>query len=388
VVDREVNEEYVLEIAFSFGMTGTVEDIGTDDEYYYMVNTDGVVTYTLQVDIVTGGYKYRNASELWVSPVESPALPTADDAKVIGDAFFTGEGANLPGAAYRTGEILTMVEERVEAQEAAPGGGILLEQEISRTPVLFSLSYGRVITPEVGVKMASGLRQQQQQTLSLVGPGARTKMYLGDMGERLGVQGGSRDIQTTGEQVTIMDADKVWDMYLADPTIAVVEIPWMADVISKTAETLGYYEQPHAQGQTELIPAWIFTADFYAAGELLAEDVAVYVPAAAEYLPPEVSIEAPTAGAEFRPGELVTFSGSVVQYGKSPFTYEWYSSHDGSLGSGATIDASLTTQIREGKIISHTISFKVTDANGQRGADSERVFVQAAVYLPIILKGW
>ncbi len=384
VVDREVNEEYVLNIASAFEMTGT---LGTDDEYYYMLDTTGVETHTLQIDIASGGYKYRKASELWVSPVDPPALPLADEAMLIGDEFFTGEGANLPGAAYRTGDPEVTTEEQVEVEAVTTGAGVLQEQELSRIPVNLSLSYVRAITAEVGVRTAFGLRQQAQP-LSLVGPGARTKMYLGDMGDILGVQGGSRDIQATGEEVTIMDADKAWDMFLADPTVALAQIPWVADEILKTAETLGYYEQPQLEGQAELIPAWIFTADFYAAGELLAEEVLVYVPAAAEYLPPEVSIEAPTAGAEFKAGELVTFSGSVVQYGKPPFTYEWHSSHDGFLGSGATIAAPLTTLIREGEVVSHTISFQVSDANGQQGTSSKRVFVKAAVYLPIILKGW
>jgi hypothetical protein len=185
-----------------------------------------------------------------------------------------------------------------------------------------------------------------------------------------------------------MDADKAWDLFLADPTIAVAQVPWVADVITRTAQTLGYYELPHAQDQQELIPVWIFTADFYAAGQLLAEDVLVYVPAAAEYIRPEVAIQAPTAGAKFKAGEQVTFSGSVVQYGKPPFTYEWYSSHDGFLGSGASIQAPLTTAIREGEVVSHTISFQVTDTNGQQGTATTSVLVKAGVYLPIILKKW
>jgi hypothetical protein len=380
VVKREVDQGKVLEIASAFDMTGT---IGTDGEYYYMLDTDGVVTHTLQVDIANGGYKYRNLSELSVSPVEPPALPTADEALTIGNEFFTGPGEALPGAAYRTGETQTMIEERVEVQTVTSGAGIIQERETSRTPVLFSLSYGRVLDGLAGT--ASGLRQQE---FSVVGPGGRTKMYLGDLGEILGVQGGSRDLQATGEEVTIMDADKAWDLFLADPTIAVAQVPWVADVITRTAQTLGYYELPHAQDQQELIPVWIFTADFYAAGQLLAEDVLVYVPAAAEYIRPEVAIQAPTAGAKFKAGEQVTFSGSVVQYGKPPFTYEWYSSHDGFLGSGASIQAPLTTAIREGEVVSHTISFQVTDTNGQQGTATTSVLVKAGVYLPIILKKW
>jgi hypothetical protein len=385
VADREVNEEYVLEIASAFGMTGTVEDVGTDGEYYYLVHATEVDTYTLQVDIASGGYKYRNLSEIEVSPEEPPELPTAEEAVIIGNEFFTGPGEDLPGAAYRTGGILTSREEQVEVEMAAPESGILQEQELSRIPVNVSLSYGRVITPAVGVRTALGLRYQPQ-TLSLVGPGARIKMYLGDLNEILGVQGGSRDIQTTGQEVTIMDADKVWDMFLADPSIVLASIPLVYDEVVKTEETLGYYEQSQSETQKELIPAWIFTVDFYTGGELLEEGVLIYVPAAAEYLPPEVAIEAPTTGDVFNSGQTVTFSGSVVQFGKPPFTYNWYSDHDGFLGSEATITAPLTAAIREGEAVSHTITLQVTDANGQQSAASTTVFVKPTIYLPLVRK--
>ncbi|MGQ9601039.1 MAG: hypothetical protein ACUVWZ_16725, partial [Anaerolineae bacterium] len=314
-----------------------------------------------------------------------PALPTTDEALVIGQRFFAGAGKNLPGAAYHTGSTLTMVEEQVEVRQVTLESGILQEQEISRIPTLFSLSYGRVITPTLGVHTAFGLRRQNE-TLSIVGPGARTKMYLGDLGEIVGAQGGSRDVETTGE-VTIMDADKAWDLYLKNPAIALAQVPWVADVISRTAETLGYYEQPHGQGQKELIPAWIFTADFYAGGQLLAGGVLVYVPAAAEYLPPEVVIESPQTGAEFKAGEQVTFLGSVLQYGKPPFTYEWYSSHDGFLGTGASMTAGLSAGVIESTVISHTITLQVTDANRQQGTASIMVRVKPVVILPLLLKG-
>ena len=382
VVDRQVDENFVLGVASAFGMAGTVE--GDDDAYYMVSSTEGM-TYTLQVDRVSGGFKYRNQSELWATPIETPTLPLADEAVRIGNEFFAAAGKDLPGAAYRTGEALTMVEEQVEVTKLNPAAGVLAEEELNRMPVDVSLSFGRVLPAQVGVRTELGL-QEEEQDISLVGPGARVKMYLGDLGDILGVQGGSRDIAATGQTVTIMDAEKAWDLWLADPTIAVAQVPWVADVISKTAQTLAYYEHPHAQSQQELIPVWVFTADFYSAGELLAQDVLVYVPAAAEYLPPEVDIATPTPGSKFRAGSTVTLSGSVLQYGKPPYSYAWYSTHEGPLGSGASIAVPLSAAIREGQVFSHTLSLQVTDANGQQGTDSVEVFVQPTVYLPIVIK--
>ena len=388
VVDREVDEQYTLEIAAAFGVSGTV---GTDGEYFYVLDNGGgasllnstqVETSTLQVDIVTGGYKYRNVSELFVSPDEAPALPTEAEALDISDRFFAGSGRNLPGAPYHTGDILTQVEEQVEVEQIVPEVGVLEERVLQTTPVLFSISYGRVISLEVGT-LGGGVAQQ---TFSVVGPGAREKVYLGDLGDILGVQGGSRDIRATGEHVTIMGADRAWDLYQANPDIALAPIPLNADVISRTAQTLGYYEYPHAQGQQELIPAWIFTADFYDQGVLLAEQDAVYVPAAEQYLPPEVVVDSPAAGTVFTAFELVTFTGSVQQYGTAPFSYKWHSSIDGFLGTGATITVPLTAGVRDTEVMSHDITLRVIDANGQKGADSTTVVVQPTIYLPGITK--
>jgi hypothetical protein len=253
--------------------------------------------------------------------------------------------------------------------------------ELDRLAVNVALSYGRLLDVPVGTT-----RGTQTVQLSVVGPGARTKMYLGNEGEILGLQGGSRDLDPPGDQVEIMDSTTAWKLFLEDPSLALAPIPWVYDVVSRTGETLGYYEQEYTQDQQELIPAWIFDADFYDGGELLATGVLVYMPAASPYLPPQASIDAPPPGSEFGPGEMIPLLGSA-QFGLEPYTFDWYSSHDGFLGSGATLDTMLSGAMEKGDLVHHTISLRVTDANGQTGTASEELFVRTAVYLPIVLKG-
>jgi hypothetical protein len=387
VVDRTVDDNYVLSIGSAFDMEGT--EVYSDTEYYYILQSDGVQTFTVQVDKTSGGYKYRDVSELFVSPVETPTLLAPDDAMVLADEFFADEGKDLPGAAYHTGDIRTIaVEERVESLMPAPGVSVASEEEVevSRTPVLISLSYGRVVTPEVTINTPLGM-QSVQATISLVGPGARTKMYLGDGGDILGVQGGSRDIINTGEPVSIMDASVAWDKFLSDPSIALATIPYAYDEITRIGETLGYYEFPQFQDQSELIPTWVFSTSMSVGGETLPEGTYVYVPASAEYMPPVVEIETPAADTVFESGEMVSFSGSVLEQGKAPFTYEWSSSHDGFLGNGESLEAPLTAAVAHGSVVSHTITLQVIDANGQQGTDSTMVYVKTGVYLPLVTKG-
>jgi hypothetical protein len=384
VMPRDVNESLVLEvIAPAFGMADTM--VYSDTEYFYLLGATEVETHTLQVDKTSGGWKYRVQNELWVPPPPDmpPRLPDPETALVIADDWFAQQGEALPGAWYRTGEILLTTEEMVEVQMDTLADGTPTEKEQGH-PVDVAISYGRV--ESLPVETSQGI---QTQAFSIVGPGARTKVYVGDAGKILGVQGGSRDIQTTGETVPILNPEDAWNLFLEDPTIALASIPWAYDEVMLTpgiGPTLGYYEEPHAQGQQELVPTWIFTADFYAGGEPLAQGVLVYVPAAGEYLPPEVQIDSPADGSAFSPGEVIAFSGSVVQGGLAPFAYEWQSSYDGLLGTGAMIEAPLTAAIGKSTVISHTISLQVVDANGQEGADSIQVFIRPAVYLPLILK--
>ena len=377
VINRPVDEAFIRQwIAPSFGMSGTME---TDGQYFYLIDTSQGQTKTLQVDVASGGWKWLNLSKLWVPTETPPRLPSYDSALVTVDNFFAQQGESLPGAWYRD-FVMPSMDQRVGVEMA--GVGIdAQEQILEQTPTDIVLTYGRQVTALAG--SASGLLQQ---TFPVVGPGGTTRAYIGDGGEMIGLQGGARDVQATGGQVTVMSADEAWNLFLADHSIALPQVPWVADEIVKTTEMLGYYEFPLFQSQTELIPVWIFSADFYAGGTLLAGGVQVYVPAATDYLPPLVQIDSPADGDQFRPGQMVTLSGSVVDYGTAPFTFEWTSSLDGFLGSGQTLATPLLSEAKAGQVVSNTITLHVIDAHGLQGTDSVTVFVRLPVYLPLINK--
>lgn len=379
VVDRQVNQQYVQNIALAFPeLTGG--EIYSDTNYYFMINAMQAMTYTLQVDRVTGGFKFRNQSEVWSSPVDPPVLPLEGEALALSEEFFAA--VRLPAEQYRTGDSLFMLEEQVEVSKLDPLGNSPQQEELSRVPVQAALSFGRVIPIQYETRAGTF----QATELSVVGPGGRMKLYFGDGGDILGLQGGSRDIHFTGDQVTIMDAQKAWDLYLEDPSIALAQIPWEAELVEKTGETLGYYEQPYQQSQSQMIPTWVFSATFSTPPEIFAENVLVYVPASADFLPPDISIISPAPDTIFNPGEPVTFTGEVVANGTAPFTYNWYSSNDGYLGSGSTLEAYLSSAFGKDELVNHMISLEVIDANGQMRTATVPVFVKAAIYLPEIIQ--
>ena len=75
-----------------------------------------------------------------------------------------------------------------------------------------------------------------------------------------------------------------------------------------------------------------------------------------------------------------------ANYGRAPYTFAWYSSVQGFLGTGPAIDVPLWPALVKGDLADHTITLQVTDANGQQGSDSVQVLVRAAVYLPLVLR--
>ena len=384
VVPRTVDEGYAQNIAETLNMSGTLQ---SDGEVFAITDASGGVTRTVEIDMASGGYIYQNVSELWVPPApgEPLSLPGPEEAQAMAEGFFLAN-QTLPGAQYRTdGQSFTETVGEVvkESTQSLKAGTILREQGLD-----VMVSYGRQIG--TGSALAS--------EVSVAGPGASTKVYIGQSGDSplaaeqlpIGLQGGSRDVQNTGKGTAVQDADKAWADFLEDPGLAVVAVPLEADEIIRypISDTLAYYEQPHGVSQQELIPVWVFHADFMKEGQLLAPDVIVYVPASPDYYPPTVVIDEPASGTVVRAGEELTFSASASgPY--QPFTYEWTSSHDGILGTDPSVTAGLRAYLHPGQsgLSIHSIAVSVTNANGQSRVVRITVDVMLPLHLPMILRG-
>jgi Family of unknown function (DUF6345) len=381
VMDRVVDVDYVVNtIAPAFGL----EDITPCFyENKYLINSStGGITLTLQVDAETGSYSFHNLSSLWTTPIVAPTLPSELRAAEIIDEWFNSTPAEgLPAMQYRnpaeyeynTEAIVGLIKPQAETSNEAV-------QKISELPVDISMTYPRSLSVMAGT--ASGY---QMVDFPMVGPGARLKIYLGDSGEIIGVQGGSRDVQVMSQQVTILDASKVWASFLADRSLAIPEVSIVADTITYTLATLAYYEMPYTQHQNDLIPVWDFNINFYTNGVLTDENVQIYVPAALAYLPPQVAILNPEDGATFWAGEPISLEGYINQ-GTPPYTIQWTSSSDGYLGNTLNIIASLGSEIRTNIVFNPTVSLQVMDANGLTSTATITLAIKPIFWLPLITK--
>jgi hypothetical protein len=378
VEHRTVDQNYVKNIvapAFDF----QDEDFCTlEDKFAAFRVLDGI-TQTLQIDRFTGSYSFYNLSKLWTTPVVPPDLPSADVSDVkINLWLHTPGGMLLPasGHDYRNAGWEFMREDIV-------GMNIIdgTEEEISRVPAVAAMTYPRKLAI-----IAVTTTGTQVVDFPIFGPGGRFKAYLGDEDEIIGVQGGSRDITVLAEQVQTLDPGIAWELFLADHSLAIGGMPYMADLITNSGiGTLGYYEMPYAMGQDYLIPVWMFMASFYSGGNTIATNVPIYLPAAMEYLPPTVEILNPGDGDTFFAGELISFEGGVLG-GTPPYTYEWTSSSDGYLGDTFNIVSAIGSSIRSNTVFNPTVSFTVTDANGLTGTATISLAIKPIFWLSLIIR--
>ena len=113
----------------------------------------------------------------------------------------------------------------------------------------------------------------------------------------------------------------------------------------------------------------------------------MYVPAsAAPAALPQATIVSPTPGTTVMPGQSLILTGTVSG-GQAPFTFQWSSSVDGELGTGATLTIpGLHSDVHSSNPQPNIIYLLVTDANGQQSTATVNVTVFLQMYLPVIVK--
>jgi hypothetical protein len=361
VVPRTVDEDYVEMIGEAFGLTDTQRITPSPDgTVFYMT---GGISDTLRVDALSGGYFFQNLGELWTQPEMTRTLPSSREAPIIVESFMGQQGEGLPGVWGFDPQIPPTVQ--LEGPTVGLGlGQVAIAATMPTSPTNYAISYARTLDIGGG------------QRVSVVGPGSRQNVYIGDDNAIIGMKGGWRDVQTQTAQSMLQST-------------ATITVPIMNA------------EEAWSTSQKELIPVWVFVADLYtttatsllqvqataAISALVASDVDLYVPASADPLAmPQASIISPAPGTTVRQGQSLVLSGTVSG-GTLPYTYTWSSSVDGLLGTGPTLTIpGLHPDVHSGQVQPNSIILLVTDANAQVSTDQVDVTVHLQLYLPLVLR--
>lgn len=382
VMPREVNTDYIQNIANAFGLTSEILADPDGSAFYVVGGEDD--ERQVRIDAKTGAFYYQDLGELWTEPERARALPGSEEEALNLSHQFLAQHDNLPGVFEWNSKIAPTVYLETVREGLSPEEP--LRRALQTNGMHYAISYMRTV--DIG-----GVE------LSVVGPGSRQNVYVGDGGEVIGLKSGYVPLQMdpNREVVPILTAQEAWEAFLADPSLAVAQPPTADNfVLTDTPPTLAYYQQPTTQGQQELIPVWVFEADLYVttedersatAEQLVADNALIYVQA--EETPSailSVAIDNPGAGLTLAPGETVDLAGTA-QGGTEPYTYSWYSEIDGPLGEGEVLDdVSLSPDTREGAFGTNRVTLTVTDGNGLTATAEVEILVLTANYLPAVRK--
>jgi len=325
--------ERLRELARRVGLAGEPHE--ADDCLVFAEDRRAGILYR-----ASGAFWWGDLARLWNPDYRPTELPDGRAAE-IADAYLAEMGVRPAGA--RLDRVVTCDLERVDGAERAPA------------------STGQ----SVAVIYRSWL-----DGLPLLGPGAKTEVFLGEGGEVIGgaLFAGTFRRHAEYPARTRANLRRVLGRKLGRPldTLELRDVQLGCFADSPVLE--GRFAQPV---YVLTVAAPIETAD---RGRVMVESATHPIPATT--FAPLVAIKGrrTRALAEGRPLEL----DAVVDGGTPPFALRWSSDVDGPLGEGSSIRLErLSAHGRDGRPLPHTVTVEVVDANGMRDEDHVLVTVKS-----------
>jgi hypothetical protein len=405
VLPQPLTDDRVNHLAASFGMTQTTSTL--DEEMAVRFITDLSEERELTVDD-NGMFYFVDHERLWEEDSNQPARLAAGEARQIADDFLLANDLMPVDAQFQgvISDTLTGMEIVTNTMSTLEGDYITVTETVTDSfPVAMQVVYSRVISHPT----ASGI-----VGIPVEGPGATIKVYLSGDGQVVGAMGGWREVTQTATLAStsiITESQAAALVQSLGSGISLVEPLVQAEQITVTNASVGYYEMPMAETQSQLTPVYILDAN-YGVSNTTVMSAGLYLPASPALLPPLASIISHTEATPYIfIGETLELAAadasenlSALGYGDSldfslgqpPYTYTWKLDGTGEIiGSGRTIDHSITfsdyASLGPDYDVPLLIILEVTDSAGKTST-TERSFYFAEtldvqkVYLPTVLR--
>ena len=387
-----------------------------DESNFYRI-TEGTLDLTVDSQ---GLYYFIDREQLWSAPTGTltlnvPAHPLApQDARQIADTFLTNNNLLPADAAFY--EVVSDTLSAVTIQEVPSATinawGVTqihtdVQETISKTvTTVQQVIYSRhiVYTPTTGSPV----------TFSVQGPGARLKVYVSNEEQVIGAMGGWRTVDDGGvlETVQIITPAQMLHLYQQlGNQLNLAPTPYLAEAVTVTHSTVGYYEQPMGVEQSLLTPVYILDLDMRgSAGDSL-HSIA-YVPAAPPMMNPLAAITSytETTPLVFLGDTLNLVAADATQplsslgygddlnfsLGQPPYTYTWRLGATGEvIGVGRIITHQLTfgdyVNLGRNYDVPLPVILEVTDGAGHTSRNARffyfaETLTVSKVYLPLVLR--
>ncbi len=205
--------------------------------------------------------------------------------------------------------------------------------------------------------------------LSSYGPGAKIKVLLGERNEVIGLFHAAPELKQVAE-VRLAPRRR-----LARVLTAKLGVP--LDQVEVRGDQLAYTAESALSGSRLVHPVYVLTLATATPSRRRGSPVSVEFmthPLPASDAAPVIVIRAGREPLLLRRGEPLQLAAEV-DGGVPPYTIDWRSNVDGPLGEGERLEATrLSVAHRGRRVVSHTVTATVTDANGSR--DSHAVLVR------------
>jgi len=395
--------------------------------------TSTLGTHQLEMDSVSGLFYYVDSGALFSGTAASQVgILSAQDAKATADAFLNGNKL-MPGDA----QFAEAVPVNLDTIQKPPPG---LKSPSAPVVITSTVTDWEVIYSRIVTGTTTGLAPTQAISFSVVGDGAKLKVYVKPTGGAarvatpeqtgavVGAQGGWRQVGSVSalspqKMTAVQPYDKIEKLFqIMEPQTAYKHVPF-DNPTNKTVltYTLGYWEESTGSGQDQLYPAYIISATYEGSTpDPLVVTGTTYMPIDPEFMPPLAKVQSTSdLGKNLWPGQVITLSAAdasktLAELGYDAsldfklgvgntlppnygYTYEWYrgSVADGNLiGSGRNLNYTVTLSgdSWQAAPVPQTIYLRVRDIGSshtsrQTSLATAQVNIMPPVYLPLVIRG-
>lgn len=355
IIPVDVNEDYIRLIAEPFDVNDEpIIAMPTENSYVITALNDPCDANSgkriLEIYRTTGQYHFQNLAGLWTVDACDPNKTVLSQAQ-----------------AYTAAENFLNAYPRLRQADACDYN--VCGDYLTKTDINDMNEPDEVFIQNRCVIYGRALETQGGKRVSVVGPGAKQKLYIDGNGEVIGAMGNWRKVQTAGT-VSVMPKNSAWSLYQQygeKVSVSPVYLSYDSVQTDINTATLAYYEASAIELQKRLIPVWIFNAEYFKDGNSTGW-ADVFIPVNYDYFRPVASITSPSQGSEVDFDTPVNFECALADanFGISPFKYEWFSDVDGLLSEQQNFSTSSLTVSCDDKCETkpHFITLTITDSGG------------------------